>query len=44
MRNIERSQQFDIVKKENLPMEVLPLDVTMEISMTIRSVRVVGWH
>jgi short-subunit dehydrogenase len=29
MRNIERSGQLvDIVKKENLPIEVLPLDVT----------------
>ncbi len=31
MRNIERSGQLvDIVKKENLPMEVLPLNVTNE--------------
>lgn len=34
MRNIERSGQLvDTVKKENLPMEVLPLDVTKETSV-----------
>ena len=34
MRNLDRSRQLvDIVKKENLPIEVLPLDVTNEISV-----------
>jgi NAD(P)-dependent dehydrogenase (short-subunit alcohol dehydrogenase family) len=32
--NIDRSEQLaDVVKKENLPMEVLPLDVTIETSV-----------